>query len=169
MTSTSRQAMAQQFRTLRWSVLLLALVSLLVATAAQAQDSGSSIEKDLQRYWSGKREMPVIAGDQLFVTERRFELGIKGGVLPNDDFYLYFPVGVNIGYHFDKFWGVELSAEYVDLKTNSELTDFLVDNGAGIRPDVDLGDTQIFRIDAIGTFSPFYGKWSFQTYKISHF
>lgn len=154
-----------------WLGALCALVTLVVlgSAPALAQDGSRAIERDLQRYWSGDREMPVIGGEKLYVTEGRFELAVFGGILPNDDFYTYFPVGLSVGYSFDGIWGLELSGSYVDLKVTSDLTDFLVAEGANIRPSVDLGDTQLGRLNLMATFSPLYGKWSFQTYKISHF
>lgn len=144
------------------------LLSIAASSTAYAQDD-SPIDDDLRRYWSGEREMPVIGGEKLFVTERRFEIAVHGGVLPNDAFYNYFPVGLNVGYSFDGIWGIELATSYVGITADSELTDFLEDNGASIDKAVDLGDKQILRADLLATFSPLYGKWSFQTYKISHF
>ena len=145
----------------------LALVALTSAGTANAQER--SIEGDLARYWSADREMPVIAGDRLYVTEKRIELNVHGGILPNDAFFTGYPIGLTAGYHFDSIWGIELLADYNGLMSDSELTTFLTKNGAGIRKNVDLGDQQVFRADLVAAFSPLYGKWSFQTYKISHF
>jgi len=141
----------------------------LIGTASSAHAQDADIDENLQRYWSGDRAMPIIAGDKLYATEGRLELGVFGGVLPNDDFFTYFPIGALISYSFDGIWGLELSGAYVGLSSDAELTDFLEANGAGIRKDVDLGDFQLGRADVVATFSPLYGKWSFQTYKISHF
>lgn len=155
----------------RSSWLWLLAVALLLAAAAPttAVAEDNPIERDLERYWSGKRQIPVIKGDKLYVTAKRLEIALFGGTIPNDDFFNYFPIGLRTTYSFDGIWGIELSGSYTNLKTNSELTDFLVEKGNGIRPDVDLGDTQLGRVDAYAVFSPLYGKWSFQTYKISHF
>lgn len=157
----------------RWLWLLAALLMLIAAGSATpdlaiAQDD-NPIERDLARYWSGKREMPVIKGDKLYITAERLELALYGGIIPNDDFFNYFPIGMRATYSFDGIWGIELSGSYSGLASNSELTDFLVESGEGIRKDVDLGDTQLGRVGVYGVFSPLYGKWSFQTYKISHF
>ncbi|MDX9721542.1 MAG: outer membrane beta-barrel domain-containing protein [Myxococcota bacterium] len=149
--------------------LLGAMAVLVVLLSVRPVAAQSSVDADLARYWSGSREMPVIAGEKLYSKDGRMELGLFGGILPNDDFFTYYPVGVNVAYHFDSIWGIELKAAYVDLKSDSALTAFLADNGANIRKNVDLGDTQVARVDVVGLFSPLYGKWSFQTYKISHF
>jgi outer membrane beta-barrel protein len=147
----------------------LACCALILPSHARAADEPNPIADALANYWSGKRQMPVIAGDQLYVTAKRIELGIYGGTLPNDDFYNYFPIGARAVYSFDGIWGIELAGSYTGITTDAELTTFLVANGSGIRKNVDLGDKQLGRIDAMAVFSPLYGKWSFQTYKISHF
>ncbi len=153
-----------------WSKRCGLIVALLwLAGASGAAMGQEKVESDFERYWAGSRDLPVISGGKLFDTARRFELGIYGGILPNDNFYNYFPIGILSGYRFNHTWGVELQAAYLGLKSDTELATFLVERGAGIRKDVDLGDSQVARIDVVGTFSPLYGKWSFQTYKLSHF
>lgn len=155
---------------MRKAILVSTLLSamLLATTPAWASDP-EKVEEALDRYWS-EREMPVIAGDQLFTVENKLEFTVFGGIVPNDPFTSYFPVGLRTGYSFDGIWGIELDFAYLgELNVNSELTDFLIDEGAGIRRDVDLGDHQVLRADLVAVFSPLYGKWSLQTYKISHF
>jgi outer membrane beta-barrel protein len=156
----------------RLFILLSLIISSLCAVAspgAASADDPNPVAESLANYWSGQRKMPVIAGDKLYVTAARVELGIFGGILPNDDFYNYFPLGARAAISFDGIWGIELAGSYTGVTSDAELTTFLVANGSGIRKDVDLGDKQLGRIDLMGTFSPLYGKWSFQTYKISHF
>lgn len=129
-------------------------------------DNDAKIREDIEKYWKGRRSMPVIAGGKLFATERRMEVGLFFGVIANDDFFTYYPVGGRVSYSFDGIFGIELAGSATPT-ADRELTNFLEERG--VRKDVDLGDQQLGRINLIGTFSPLYGKWSFQTYKISHF
>ncbi len=128
-----------------------------------------SVEKDLDLYWGGKRDVSVVQ-KRLFAKDGRMEFSLFAGVIPNDPFLTYLPVGGRFNYYFLESIGLEIAASYVGsgLQFESELTTFLK-NQRNIRANVDLLDIQQFRAGAGVVWSPFYGKLALLQRKLSHF
>ncbi len=128
-----------------------------------------SVERDLELYWGGKRDVSAVE-DKLYRKAGRLELGLQAGLIPNDPFYTYIPVGARVGYFFGESLGVEVGGVWHGsaLQSASELTTFLVD-ARGVTEENDLRDIQQWRASAVVVWSPFYGKLALLQRKLSHF
>lgn len=128
-----------------------------------------SVERDLELYWGGKRDVSAVE-DKLYRKAGRLELGLQAGLIPNDPFYTYIPVGARVGYFFGESLGVEVGGVWHGsaLQSASELTTFLVD-ARGVTEENDLRDIQQWRASAVVVWSPFYGKMALLDDYLSHF
>ena len=128
-----------------------------------------SVEKDLELYWGGKRDVSVVQ-KRLFPKDGRFEFTLFGGVIPNDPFLTYIPIGGRFNYYFQESISLEVAGSFTGgpLQLDSELTTFLK-NQRNIRANVDLLDIQQWRAGATFVWSPFYGKLALLNAKLSHF
>lgn len=173
----------------RWlGTAMVCAAMLLPAAAAQAQDEGEdeqgsadppvqdasslgtgAVERDLELYWGGKRDVSAVQ-DKIYTKAGRLELGAFLGMIPNDPFYTYIPVGGRVGYHFTDSLGLEVGGAWHGeaLQSESELATFLVDS-RGVTPANDLRDIQQWRANAVILWSPFYGKLALLQRKLSHF
>ncbi len=128
-----------------------------------------SIEGDLDLYWGGKRKVEVVQ-KRLFNKDGRMEFSLFGGIIPNDPFVTYIPVGGRFNYYFLESISLEVAGSYVGpgLQIDSDLSTFLK-NEDKIQANVELLDVQQWRAGAGVSWSPFYGKMAFLQRKLSHF
>lgn len=126
-----------------------------------------SVEQDLDLYWGGRRDVQVVEG-MLHDKSGRFELGVFGGLIPNDPFLTYVPFGARLDYHFANSVAVELGGSWAGVAFDSELTTFLKTNRE-VDLDTDLRDIQQWRANAALIWSPLYGKLALLQRKLSHF
>lgn len=136
-------------------------------TDASATEAEKALEQDLNLFWGKRREVSVVQR-RMVEKDGRFEATPFFSTIPNDDFIVYFPVGLRIGYHFTEQFSVEASGAYAIQKT-SGLTDFLESD-----PNINLKQAQIQ--EKIGSYyalnvlwAPFYGKISLLGAKLTHF
>ena len=129
-----------------------------------AQSEPTTVDKAFDLYWGQKRDIRVIQ-KRLFLKESRWELGVMSGVIPNDDFWVYFPVGGYVSHFFSEDVGVELGGAYV-LSAKSDLKNFLEANPS-VR--VELPQSLAWRAGINGLWSPFHGKVGLFTSKLLHF
>jgi|LauGreDrversion4_2_1035121.scaffolds.fasta_scaffold52643_2 outer membrane beta-barrel protein len=125
----------------------------------------SALEEDLALVWGKNREVKVVQRRE-FIKDGRFDVSLFGGMIPNDDFLIYYTTGLRFGYHFTESFMVEVSgAEAFDQDT--KLASFLVDS-------IKIKSAEIReRIQRFATvnilWSPIYGKLSFLGNKLTHF
>ena len=126
-----------------------------------------TVEKDLELYWGGKRDVAVVQ-KRLFPKDGRLEFTLYSGVIPNDPFLTYIPVGGRFNYYFVESISLELAGSFTGgpLQLDSELTTFLKNQN---RANVDILDIQQWRAGATVVWSPFYGKLALLQRKLSHF
>jgi outer membrane beta-barrel protein len=86
---------------------------------------------------------------------RAIELVALFGVIPNDAFLVYLPLGLRAAYHFSEHWGVELSFE-ANLSIETGLREYLEENDAELR--ARIRDRQQLRAGVSAVWSPAYGK-----------
>lgn len=125
------------------------------------------VEQDLQLYWGGRRKVEVVQ-KRLFTKDSRMEFSLFTGIIPNDPFLTYVPIGGRFNYYFVESISFELAGSWTGIQSNSELKDFLKNNDR-IRGDVDLLDIQQWRVGGSVVWSPFYGKLALLQRKLSHF
>lgn len=159
-------------RRLAPAVVAAALCAALQAPAAHAAQPSATIEQDLQKYWSVEQELPVVT-QRLYSRDGRMALGLVAGLLSSEPFQWYIPVGLRAGYNFSEASGVELSFAYMDATAqDTELTEFLSDkrgDAFNLNRDAATDDQFQWRLNAVYSWSPFYGKFAFLQRKLSHF
>ncbi|MGC6418203.1 MAG: outer membrane beta-barrel domain-containing protein [Bradymonadia bacterium] len=135
------------------------------STASEAE---KALEKDLAQIWGRRREVQVVQR-RLFAKDGRLEAAAFSGIIPNDDFIIYYPVGLRLSYHFSEAFTVEGSfAHAIDSPT--ALTEFLTSDEVGIdlkRADIQEYIRRYFNVNIL--WAPIYGKISLLGLKLSHF
>jgi len=123
----------------------------------------NSVDEAFDLYWAKKRAIRVIQKRQ-YLKENRIELFFQSGVIPNDDFWLYMPIGAGATYFISEAIGIELEGSYVH-PMRSELKGFLEDN----KLDVGLPQYLVYHGTLSGMWSPAHGKIGFFSSKLVHF
>jgi outer membrane beta-barrel protein len=134
---------------------------------ASATKAEKELEADLAVIWGGRRKVNVVQR-RLFQKDGRFEAAPFSGVIPNDDFIVYYPVGLRLSYHFSEAFTVEGSFAHA-IKKQTGLTEFL-EKDAGIdikRAEIQEEINQYFNVNLL--WAPIYGKISLLGLKLSHF
>ncbi len=127
------------------------------------------VESDLNLYWGGQRDVAVVQ-KRLFTKDGKAEVSLFSGIIPNDPFLTYIPIGGRFNYYFLESISLEVAGSYTGspVQIDSELTEFLKNN-ANIQAEVDLLDIQVWRVGGSVVWSPFYGKLALLQRKLSHF
>jgi outer membrane beta-barrel protein len=138
--------------------------------AGEAVNSTSAkklvIEKDLAKFWGQRREVKVVQR-RLYNKDSRFEASLFGGVIPNDDFIVYFPTGVRAAYHLTEGFSAELSYALA-IDNQSDLSSFLTSEGIDLkRADIQEFVDMYYGVNIL--WAPIYGKISILGLKLSHF
>ncbi|MFN3199870.1 MAG: outer membrane beta-barrel domain-containing protein [Bradymonadia bacterium] len=141
------------------------------SSAAEADSSDNAtagqkaIDEDAKLFWAERRKVNIVQR-RLFEKDGKLELTPYFGVVPNDDFIVYYPMGLRAGYHFSEAFAVEASFAYAS-ESNSDLADFLENeiglNRAQLRQIVKM----YYNVNLL--WSPIYGKISFLGQKLTHF
>lgn len=162
--------------------LLVAMVLIGASATAAAQDGGEAaggsdapkakakVEAQTpSMYWGERRNVDIVQ-PRLFTKDGRMELTVFGGIIPNDPFLTYIPIGGRVAYYFVESIGVELSGEYSGgaLQVQSDLEDYLAEEER-FSATVDVLDRQDWRANATVVWSPFYGKMALLDSALSHF
>jgi len=132
---------------------------------ASATEAEKVMEQDLNLFWGKRREVSVVQR-RLVEKDGRFEATPFFGTIPNDDFLVYFPVGLRLGYHFSEQFAVEYSGAFA-LEKSSGLTSFLEDELGLKTAQVQQQIKHYHMLDVL--WAPFYGKISLLGAKLTHF
>jgi outer membrane beta-barrel protein len=154
------------------AALALLLTCLAVVAPARAEEASggelspqAALEEDLALVWGTNREVKVVQRRE-FVKDGRVEATVFGGMIPNDDFLIYYTTGARVGYHFTESLMVEASfAKSFERQTG--LSQFLV-NDIEIKSAESREFVRMFYNVNI-LWSPIYGKLSFLGSKLTHF
>lgn len=132
-------------------------------TATQAEQT---LEEDLALLWGSRREIKVVQ-KRLVEKDGRFELMPYASIVPNDDFIVYYPLGLRLGYHFSEAFAVEGSFAYA-LDVDTGLAEFLETGGPGLRrAAIQEQISMFYNVNIL--WAPLYGKLSLLGYKLTHF
>lgn len=123
------------------------------------------IDYDLERIWGVERDVSVIQ-KRVFEKDGRFEFSVNSGIVPNDEFFLYFPIGARVDYFFTEDIGIELAGAYI-FSMNSDLKGFL--DKQKFFSSVELPQKLQFYGGLNGVWNPIHGKISVLGEKLSHF
>lgn len=137
--------------------------------AAAEDDSATEAEKALEEemdlFW-GKRRRIKIVQKRLFEKDGRLDLNLYGGIIPNDDFLVYYPTGLRVGYNLSEAFSVEASFAYA-FDQNADLTTFLEDTVGLKRADIQEFIEYYYSVNIL--WAPIYGKIGFLGSKLTHF
>lgn len=154
------------------TVCALAGPALLGVGPAHAQPEGDvprdtgAVDEALDLYWAKKRELKTIQ-KRLYLKDSRWEFTLFSGVIPNDEFFSYFPIGGRINHYLQEDISVELWGAY-DVSLDSELKDFLEENTL-YQILVEIPQTLVWMAGADVLWSPIHGKIGMFTSKLAHF
>ena len=133
------------------------------STASEAE---KALEKDLAQIWGRRREVQVVQR-RLFAKDGRLEAAAFSGIIPNDDFIVYYPVGLRLSYHFSEAFTVEGSFAHA-FDVDTALTEFLEADPISLkRADIQEEIKRYFNVNIL--WAPIYGKVSLLGLKLSHF
>lgn len=155
-------------------VALLASLSPAQAQQAPAGDAAQSAPNAAPRAdaqpedaqeWAKTRDIFTVQ-KRPFQKEGRFAASLYGGIIPNNIFEQYYPVGVRLNYFILENIGLELAASYA-FTVDTGLSETVQSLDTNVR--LLLGDTQVFHSNFGVMWSPFYGKTSFYNSALNYF
>lgn len=130
-------------------------------------DPLEGMSPDDKLYWSTMRNIYTLE-QRRFRKSGRFGVTVYGGLIPNNIFEQYIPVGLRLNYFILENIGIELAGSY-NFKTKTGLENTIREsNGVGAGQ-VLIGDTQVSHTNFGLVWSPFYGKTAFYNSGILHF
>lgn len=133
---------------------------------AQDEPAANTLDGDLNNTWGERRDIRVIQ-HRLYEKVGRHQITLSGGIIPNNPFVDYYPIGLRYGYYLIESLALELGGSYIGdtFSSQGDLEAFL--SGAGVN--VDLLDQQMWRASMGVSWSPFYGKIAILGLKLVHF
>lgn len=162
--------------TARRLAMMLAAASLIWAAPALAQDKKDAKPSEVKKRVldpSNDLDAAELRGveavaPRAVLKEGRLGISAYAGVVPNNIFEQYFPVGLRLNYFILENIGIELAGAYT-IGSDTGLIDTLKD-GAGIGANgVLLGDKQVAHMNFGVTWSPIFGKTTFQNRGLNYF
>ena len=154
--------------------LLAAILASLFALPAGAQETPAP-EPESQGFdidWANRRELRNIH-KRLFLKESRFQFSLYSGVIPNDEFFTYVPVGMRMNYYFSEDLALEFGGAYLigntrdDSKLRLKVQDGLEPPIAGVT--VVLPQALKWHVDLGTLWSPMHGKIGAFSSGLAHF
>lgn len=121
------------------------------------------------QYWSKVRKIHTVQKRE-FQKVNRFGISVYGGIIPNNIFERYFPVGLRLDYFILENIGIELAGSY-NFQAPTSL-ESVMSNSKGINTTergVTIADTQLNHTNFGIIWSPFYGKTAFNDSSIGYF
>lgn len=130
-------------------------------------DGLPEVDPESELYWSQMRDIYTYQ-PRAFLKERRFGISVYGGLIPNNIFEQYFPVGVRLNYFILENIGLELAGSYA-FKSDTKLQPLIRESGGVGAQQILIGDTQVSHTNFGVVWSPFYGKTSFYDNVLTYF
>lgn len=134
----------------------------------QAEGEGEQgPDPDDPHYWAKVRKIQTVQKRQ-FQKVNRFSATVYGGVIPNNIFEQYFPVGIRLNYFILENIGVELAGSR-SFESSTSLRGVL-EEPDGINADsIKVADSQVWHTNFGILWSPSYGKAAFYDDAIGYF
>lgn len=153
-------------RTAGFLLAALALAATAPPAKAAAPLDTRALDAALSKYWSRRQDKaPLIDG--LYTHKGRHELTVYTGVLPNDNFYSYVPLGLRWNYFIGEELGLEVAGDYL-LALDGDLKTFLTDKKLYKTFD-QTPRRLVWNATAALIWSPLHGKLAIFTEKLLHF
>lgn len=132
---------------------------------AQADDE--TLDPDDPLYWAKLRDVYTVQ-KRAFQKQGRLAVTVYGGLIPNNAFEKYIPIGLRINYFILENLGLELASSYaINIETGLESV-IREPQGAGAQQ-ILVGDTQLSHTNFGVVWSPFYGKTAFYNSALNYF
>ena len=136
------------------------------ANASVERSGTEAVDDALDLYW-GKTQVMTALQRRNNPRDFRHEFTIYSGVLPNEGFFSFYPVGGRYNFFFLEDYGVEAWGAYM-LKANSELKTFLQTTfSSAVLGDVPSTIEFMAGLDFVWT--PIHGKFAIFASKLTHF
>ena len=149
-------------------VLAAALLVLVPQTAFADEEplDTTAVDQALDLYWAQNREIESIQR-RLYSKDSRHEFTLFIGIIPNDEFFTYMPIGARYDYFFTEDIAAELWGDYI-FSFDSNLKNFLEHNfRASMLTDIPQSLQWMAGVDAV--WSPIHGKFAIFGTKLAHF
>lgn len=140
-----------------------------VAHAAEGDpmEDTRKLDDALKMYWGTEMREVDALQKRLYRKDQRWEFELYSGVIPNDEFFSYYPLGGRIDYFFAEDFGGELWGSYL-IRVSSELEDFLEDNfNESLIVDIPQSLQWLAGLNFL--WSPVHGKLGIFTDTLGHF
>jgi len=135
--------------------------------APAVQEERTALDKDLDKVWGKERDVKVIQ-KRVFEKDQRHEIGVLLGIIPNDSFFNYFPVGLRYDYFFNESVAIELSGAYVPAVDTNLRKDLLKFSGNAISS-VQIPERVKWYAGVNAYWAPVHGKISIFNAKLTSF
>lgn len=155
---------------------LVALISLCAANAMAQTDStkplevkkdGEKLSPDDPMYWATVRGIQTIQKREI-LKDGRLAVTAYAGLIPNNIFEQYFPVGARLNYYLLESLSVELSGSYA-IGSETDLRKYVQDDQGINASGVLLGDVQIAHVTFGVTYSLLFGKTAWRNKTVQYF
>ncbi|MDX9721543.1 MAG: outer membrane beta-barrel domain-containing protein [Myxococcota bacterium] len=166
---------------------VLAQEALAPSASMATVDAGPS-EAEIQETWGEKRVIRTLQ-KRLFAKFARLEFTGFLGIVPNDPFVFYMPIGLRVDYHFNEAFALEFASSFLGcftgdvsgdqergieqgcLRIASDLKNELIsEKGERTRINtITLLDQQVARFGLAAMWSPFFGKVAVMNDSLVHF
>lgn len=151
--------------------------------------SSEDAEAELQATWGEKRVIRTLQR-RLFTKFARAEFSLFIGIVPNDPFVTYMPIGLRFDYHFNEAFALEVASSFLGcftgdigagdqargidqgcLRFQSDLKRELAEQKQDRTQvqSIRLLDQQVMRADVTAMWSPFFGKVAVLDDALVHF
>lgn len=137
------------------------------AAAAEEPEAEEALDPDSKLYWAELRDVHTMQ-QRAFLKSGRLGVTVYGGLIPNNIFEKYYPVGARINYFILENIGVELAGSYA-FKSETNLEPLITESSGIGAQQVLIGDTQVSHTNFGIVWSPFYGKAAFYNTALSYF
>ena len=164
--------MNRTFLTRSAAYAVTAFAALAVAPAALSAEGDPvedtrKLDDALRMYWGTEMREVDSLQKRLYRKDQRWEFELYSGVIPNDEFYSYYPLGGRVDYFFAEDFGAEVWGSYL-IRVSSELEDFLEQN-FNESLIVDIPQSLQWLAGANFLWSPIHGKFGIFTDTLAHF
>ncbi|MBP7125484.1 outer membrane beta-barrel domain-containing protein [Myxococcota bacterium] len=136
------------------------------ATEAPAEER-TTLDRNLDRVWGKEREVRVIQ-KRIYEKDQRHEIGLLVGIIPNDSFFNYFPVGLRYDYFFLESVAIEVAGAYVPSTDSNLRKDLLKFSGNAIST-VQIPERVQWYAGLNAFWAPIHGKLSIFNAKLTSF
>lgn len=135
---------------------------------AMGQESATPLDQYLDKVWGQEREVKVIE-KRVFEKDHRHEIGFHVGMIPNDPFFNYFPVGLRYDYFVMESLSIELAGAYVPSMDSGVLSDLIKFSGDALDPSSNIPEKLEWYAGIDVYWAPIHGKVALLTSKLTSF